>query len=94
MSFWQVIDGQLAELRKAKSAADVIRILGGKENASSGDAFFAGGGGDDGVWDALTDAGWGVIWSEADYYFRIQAPNGDIIEYVEGDIYDRTEVKA
>lgn len=91
--FWQAIDAQLAELRTAKTADDVMRILAteknpyGQADISSAHAFFAGSGGDETVRDALRDAGWRIIWSEASYYYKMQAPDGSGIEYVEGDIY-------
>lgn len=85
--FWEAIDMQLAELRTAASADDVVRILGGKASASSGDAFFAGSGGDGSVEEALHAAGWVHAWREAHYHWAMRAPNGDGITYVEGDIY-------
>ena len=85
--FWAQIEAQLAELKQAATADDVIRILGGAEGASAGDAFFAGSGGDDSVEDALSEAGWTHVWRKAHYYWAMQAPNGDGITYVEGDIY-------
>jgi hypothetical protein len=85
-SFWENIKTQLTEMRKAKSSDDVIRILGGKANASVGDAFFAGSGGNDGMMDALSDAGWDLVWASADYNFVMRAPNGDMITYCEGDV--------
>lgn len=86
-SFWDAIAAQIAELGKAESADDVILILGGPESASSGDAFFAGSGGDLSVREALSLAGWTVTWQEASYYYVMQAPNGDRITYCEGDVY-------
>jgi hypothetical protein len=82
--FWDNINTQLAELRTARTADDVIRIL---DPPSSGDAFFAGSGGGDTVEEALGEAGWQVTWSEAHYYYVMRAPNGDMITYVEGDVY-------
>jgi hypothetical protein len=86
-AFWDMIDKQLTDLRTARTADDVIRILGGVEQASSGDAFFAGSGGDGTVYESLIDAGWRVVWAEASYYWVAEAPNGDKVTYVEGDIY-------
>jgi hypothetical protein len=83
-SFWAHIDKQLAELCTAKTADDVIRILDGP---SSGDAFFAGSGGDGSIASSLFEAGWDCTWREADYYWVMRAPNGDEITYVEGDVY-------
>lgn len=87
MGFWEAIEQQLTELRTAKTADEVIRILGGSENAGSGDAFFAGGGGDGRVSDSLESAGWEFVWRDAWYYYVMAAPNGDMITYVEGDVY-------
>ena len=81
--FWEAIDAQLALLTKAATAADVIKILGGAGEK----AFFAGSGGDGTVFDALRDAGWATETYEASYYWCLKAPNGDLISYVEGDVY-------
>ncbi len=85
--FWAEIDAQLDALKTAGSADDVIRILGGSAAASSGDAFFAGSGGDGTVEGALDEAGWTHVWREASYYWAMRAPNGDGVTYVEGDVY-------
>jgi hypothetical protein len=78
----------LDELSRARTADDVLRILARRDgDAGCGDAFFAGSGGDGTVWEALTAAGWTVTWAEADYYYVIRAPNGDLVTYCEGDIY-------
>jgi hypothetical protein len=99
--FWEVIDQQLAELKTAQSADDVMRILakerdpyytvegdteGHGPNGSPG-AFFGGSGGDASVEDALYEAGWRLTWAEASYHWVMQAPNGDQVTYVEGDVY-------
>lgn len=92
--FWATIAQQVEELRTARSADDVVRILSDERNPlgpghkdGAADGFFAGGGGDDTVWNALTDARWSVVWAEADYYFLVRAPDGSHITYIEGDIY-------
>jgi len=90
--FWAVIDAQLEELRSASSAADVVRILSQDRNpcgpgTSSAPGFFAGSGGDGTVDDALSDAGWDYVWSQACFHFCMRAPDGSSITYVEGDIY-------
>ena len=84
--FWAHIDRQLLLLKTAKSAEDVITILG-RRTSSTGDAFFAGGGGDGSIAGALTEAGWTVAWMEADYYWCMVAPDGSKITYVEGDVF-------
>ena len=95
--FWQVIDMQLAELRHARSAADVLKTLAtagnpyGDPHISGAPAFFAGGGGDEPVRDALSAAGWHLAWSKAPYYYAMTAPDGSAITYVEGDIYSGTK---
>ena len=87
-AFWAAIDAQLELLKAAKSADDVITILGGKQvDVATGDAFFAGSGGDGSIAGALTGAGWSVVWMEADYHWCMRAPDGSEITYVEGDIY-------
>lgn len=91
-TFWAVIDAQLTELKSAKNADDVLRILANDRNpygpgTSGGDGFFAGSGGDTGVDDALTEAGWTYLWSRAGYWWAMRAPDGSAITYVEGDIY-------
>jgi hypothetical protein len=91
--FWNVIDTQLAGLRQARTAGDVLRILATADNpygdpsVSSAPAFFAGSGGDETVMDALQAAGWRVTWAEASYHYAMTAPDGSAITYVEGDIY-------
>ena len=99
VDFWGAVKQQLTELRTAASADDVLRILSvdrcpyrledpnwdGIDGKAEG--FFAGSGGDDTLWDALIDAGWETVWSEAAYYYAMRAPNGDVITYCEGDIY-------
>src|SRR5690606_16622391 len=91
-NFWAVIEEQLAELQTAATSDDVIRILSQDRNpygrdSSSADGFFAGSGGDGSVLDSLEQAGWRVRWFEAHYHWCAEAPNGDRITYVEGDIY-------
>lgn len=82
--FWAHIEEQLTKLKSAKTADEVIAIL---DPPSSGDAFFAGSGGDGSIAGVLYEAGWHTTWYEADYYWVMQAPNGDKITYVEGDVY-------
>lgn len=96
-AFWAAVREQLAELRSATSADDVLRVLSPERNpyvlenpswdGAAGDGFFAGSGGDDDVWDALDDAGWSQVWSEAAYFYVMRAPDGSVITYCEGDIY-------
>ncbi|MGN2642301.1 hypothetical protein ACTD5D_40260 [Nocardia takedensis] len=82
--FWTDIARQLERLREAKSATEVIDIVGTGE-ASPG--HFAGSGGGDTVYDALNDAEWEIVWYRAVYYWAAKAPDGSHITYIEGDIY-------
>lgn len=91
--FWDVIAGQVRELRTAATADDVIRILATERNPygdpsiTSAEAFFAGSGGDESVMGALAEAGWSAVWTEASYHWAMRAPDGSVITYIEGDIY-------
>lgn len=91
--FWEAIEAQLKELKSAKNADDVLRILAqdrnpyGPDHNTSGRGFFAGSGGDDSVEDALDVAGWTHVWRKAHYHWCMRAPDGSEITYVEGDIY-------
>jgi hypothetical protein len=86
-AFWAHIERQLLLLKTAASAEDVITILGGKMDGSSGHAFFAGAGGDGSIAGVLREAGWSSVWFVADYHWCMRAPDGSEITYVEGDIY-------
>lgn len=79
--FWGLIDAQLTECRKARSFADVKAALGGATT-------FYGSGGDDQMFDALSDAGWRwiTIPNGWEHHYQMLAPNGDVMEYCEGDI--------
>lgn len=93
-TFWTTIAEQHKELESARTADDVIRILGPDRNphgpnwdGAAGDAFFAGSGGDETVNAALRTAGWTTIWAESPLYYVKRAPDGSSITYIEGDIY-------
>ncbi len=89
--FWATIKTQLGECEHAGSADDVI--LATERNPyddptiTGAPAFFAGSGGDDSLMEALRTAGWTVTWAEAPYHYKMQAPDGSAITYVEGDIF-------
>lgn len=86
--FWAAIAEQLAELRTARSAEDVLPTLPPDYGDGGVDGYFGGSGGDDSVYAALTDAGWSIAWFKASYYYALTAPDGQSgITYVEGDIY-------
>jgi hypothetical protein len=90
-SFWDNVDRCARGLRSATSVDGAIAILNDHfitESAdSAADAFFGGSGGDDQVMDMLSDAGWTIVWSEAVYFFVARDPHGDLLTYIEGDVY-------
>jgi hypothetical protein len=92
--FWAEIEAQCAEMRQARSADEVIVILNRYGSPSSGDAFFAGGGGDTRVSECLREAGWDTVWYDAHYYWVMEAPDGSLLTYIEGDVYKGDVVKS
>jgi hypothetical protein len=92
--FWETVAEQLTELSTAQNADDVLRILGPDRNpygpdwdGMDGQGFFAGSGGDGTVRESLERAGWELKWSRAGYWWAMQAPDGTVVTYIEGDIY-------
>lgn len=86
-SFWRNVDNCLDKVEKAVTVDGVMRILNHHFEPSSAEAFIGGSGGDRQVIDALRNAGWSFVWIEADYYFAARDKHGDILTYVEGDVY-------
>ncbi|MGP5099081.1 hypothetical protein ACTXJ1_13770 [Brachybacterium alimentarium] len=89
-SFWEAIDHQLDMIEAAKptTSAEVLLLLDGSAKAG----FFGGSGGDRQLLDSLSIAGWEVTDFHAIYYWTAQHPSsGDSLEYIEGDVYDRTD---
>jgi hypothetical protein len=84
-TFWELIAEQLHELRNARNADDVLRILASEGRVAPG--FFGGSGGDETVSEALRTAGWTTVWAESAIYYTMRAPDGSMITYIEGDIY-------
>lgn len=86
--FWAYVEDQIRRLCKATTADEVLAICPRTSNADgAADGFFGGSGGDEQVCYALDTAGWNYVWIEAEYFWCMQAPNGDLITYVEGDLY-------
>jgi hypothetical protein len=82
--YWAIIDAQVAALKAAKGADDVMSILS-VDGRHADHGFFGGEGGD--VAAALEySAGWSVAWMRADYYWCMRAPDGSYITYIEGDV--------
>src|SRR2546427_572624 len=80
---------RIAELTKTLTRCNAFSRHNpyGAAKGTADEGFFAGSGGDGSVEDALSEAGWRHTWRKAHYYWVMQAPNGDKITYVEGDIY-------
>ncbi|MDE8648101.1 hypothetical protein PXH69_24345 [Rhodococcus qingshengii] len=86
--FWDEINRKLDRVESATTADSVIEILGKDgDYLVDGDAFFAGSGGDRPLFDALWKAGWHMIWSEASYFYVVQNNAGELMTYIEGDVY-------
>lgn len=52
-----------------------------------GHAFFPGSGGDRQLLDDLKEAGFKVAWMEAPYYYVARDVDGNLLTYIEGDVY-------
>jgi len=88
--FWTRSEHQLDMIEAAKpsTAADIITLLDGHHGA----AHF-----DDAIGDkrslltSLTSTGWEITRYHAWYHWALtHHTSGDRLEYIEGDIYDRT----
>jgi hypothetical protein len=86
-AFWDDVDRALDEVESASTVAAVIDILNSRFSPSSGDAFFPGSGGDRQLFDALRIAGWKLVWAEADYFYVARDLHGNLLTYIEGDVY-------
>lgn len=57
----------------------------------SGDAFWSASNGGDELWPLLMQGGWRFVECEADYFWTMRHPRThDVVQYIEGDVYDRT----
>ena len=93
-TFWTRVGTCLDELETATTADAVIDGLNrhfAAERTESGDgaaaAFFPGSGGDRQLIESLRTAGWAAVWSEASYFYAVRNGAGEILTYVEGDVY-------
>lgn len=80
---------QLTEAANARSAYDVVRIFPSEDAPGGdgrGDGFFAGSGGDETLWEALSQAGWEIIWDHGSS-FAAKAPDSSVITFADGDIH-------
>lgn len=86
-TFWTEVGTCLDELETASTADAVIDGLNAHFSPSCGDAFIGGSGGDRQLLDSLRVAGWKIIWSEAPYYYLVRNASGELLTYIEGDVY-------
>lgn len=90
--FWDEIRRVLGAVKNACTADELIAAVatGPRQDSGSGDALFAGSGGDDQLVDALDRANWKVHRVEGDYHWQaLSKVDGSMIEYIEGDVYRR-----
>lgn len=96
--FWLAVEAQLARVVAEKPDTfekvsgilmdPVYEALTQYQSVPSHHAFFAGGGGDATLYDALVEAGWRPMWSEAWYFYGMRHPvTNSELHYVEGDVY-------
>lgn len=97
--FWDHIDEQLKKVMAATTVDEVLAacppvMFDGSPNPGS-DGFFEGSGGDTSMLDALDAApGWVIETFKAEYYFCMRDPQGDLLSYVEGDLYRGNRLAA
>ena len=92
IDFWANVDTFLAQAKKTSTAQELIDLMHARfpnEEYVQGDAFFPGSGGDGKLSHSLREAGWLVKYIEGSYWWGAKAANGDIVEYIEGDVYIR-----
>lgn len=109
LGFWEAVEAGLDAIKTEKPATfDALRDLmndyeptspydeGKSPRARHGAdaAFFAGSGGDRGLFGVLRAAGWEMTWADADYFWAAKhATTGESLTYVEGDV-QRGDSKA
>lgn len=88
-AYWKQYDATLAKIREVKpQTLEALKvILEGFSPSQGGEAFFPSGSADDGLDDALYDAGWMIGYIESTYLWNARTRAGAQIHYVEGDIY-------
>ncbi len=87
--FWDEIRRVLTSVAHATTADELIAVVatGPDQTSGSGDAFFAGSGGDDQLLDALDTNVWTVFDVKARYWWKARSTkDNSAIEYIEGDV--------
>jgi hypothetical protein len=89
--FWANVDAALDRCASASTVQDVITILNEHFQCEGGAAFFGGSGGDTQLLDKLywerRNRTWQIVRYDAPYYWCLADPNGDLLTYIEGDVY-------
>ncbi|WP_179476254.1 hypothetical protein [Mycolicibacterium vinylchloridicum] len=91
--FWANVDAALDRCAAAATVADIITILNEHFEPEGGnvDAFFGGSGGDTQLLDKLywerRNRTWQIVRYDAPYYWCLADINGDLLTYIEGDVY-------
>lgn len=96
-SFWNEISGVLGAAKEARTADELIAAVGTgpHQDSGSGDAFFAGSGGDNQLIEALDRAHWKMHRVEGDYHWQaLSKVDGTVVEYIEGDLYRREQLES
>ncbi|WP_241473980.1 hypothetical protein [Mycolicibacterium neoaurum] len=90
-TFWANVDAALNRCASATTVEDVIAILNEHFEPQGGDAFFGGSGGDTQLLDKLhwdrPERTWNIVRYDATYYWCLADAHGDLLTYIEGDVY-------
>jgi len=90
-AYWRMYDEALDRVAECSTVQAVIDALNDYYPPSSGVAFFPGGADRD-LLGTLTDAGWHVVWAQANYYYALRQPDGGAgFTFIEGDLLEGVE---
>ena len=88
--FWAEIRRVLASAAEAKTADELIAVVatGPDQESGSEDAFFAGSGGDNQLYDVLDDSeSWTLFDVKEDFWWKARSlKDNSVVEYIEGDV--------
>lgn len=88
--FWKQIDDQLDAAAEATTVDQLMKVfdkeLLAPEDRGSGEAFFAGSGGDRQLLYVLDRRHWTIVIAKATYWWVARDSNGNEVTYCEGDL--------
>lgn len=96
--YWTAIEEAAARLtlHRPTTSAQVVAILTESDPSDpsmhdgNAAAFWSGDNAGHSLAGILSAAGWRFEWVEASYYWQMRHPlTGDVLAYIEGDVYDR-----